>query len=94
MSRLMRDLNVDREKDPSRFAADRWDPSQADDDDDDEEADDENYVDMNDKDIIDRRKSLFLPPFRPILECLIVNMAYDIDIPQVINRGMRGITLM
>lgn len=54
MSRFMKDLTLDREKNPAAAAADRWDPAE------DEEDEDEDDLDMN---IIDRSAySILLRP--------------------------------
>lgn len=45
MSRFMKDLTLDREKNPAAAAADRWDPAEE------EDEEDEDDLDMN---IIDR----------------------------------------
>ncbi|RPD52634.1 XPA-binding protein 1 [Lentinus tigrinus ALCF2SS1-7] len=53
LSRFMKDLTVDREKNPAAAAADRWDPSAEEGDDDDDDDDD---VDVN---IIDRSEDMW-----------------------------------
>lgn len=59
MSRFMKDLTLDREKNPAAAAADRWDPAEEDD----EEDEDEDDLDVN---IIDRSAySTLLCPSRP-----------------------------
>lgn len=52
MSRFMKDLTLDREKNPAAAAADRWDPAEE------EEDEDEDDLDMN---IIDRSAYSTLP---------------------------------
>lgn len=56
MNRLMKDLAVDRERNPSMAAKDRWDPN----DEDDDGGDDDDDDDIN---IIDKSESVSL--FRP-----------------------------
>ncbi len=51
LSRFMKDLAIDREKNPAAAAADRWDPSAEDGDDDDDD------VDVN---IIDRSMCIIM----------------------------------
>ena len=52
LSRFMKDLAVDRDRNPAAAAADRWDPTAE------EEEDDDDDLDMN---IIDRSAYLDLP---------------------------------